>query len=191
MTEDQLLTAVLKRAMNPDTRTDYARLRPREIGTTATPEVIEATERRLDFKLYPLHRRLLETVGNGGFGPGDGLIGTDSGSLDVGDRSLVQLSEGLWPNKDVRLVPLCDWGDGIWSCIDVETGSVVTLSESGLFDLRKSLQSWLEDWVAGENLWEQMVVLGTTSMLHPLTKQPTAVQTVIGMKGETYIPPAR
>ena len=191
MTEEQLITAVFKRAANAETRTDYARLRPRKIGPPATPELMKATEQKLGFTLHPLHRRLLETVGNGGFGPGDGLVGTANGSLDVEGRSFSELREVLWPNTNVKLVPLCDWGDGIWSCIDAATGSVITMSESGLFDIGQSLQSWLEEWVAGENLWQRMVVLGTTSILNPLTKEHVAVQAVIGLKGERYVPGAR
>jgi len=191
MTEEQLVTAVFKRAANAETRTDYARLRPREIGPAATQELIKATEQKLGFTLHPLHRRLLETVGNGGFGPGDGLVGTANGSLDVEGRSLSDLGEALWPNAKVTLVPLCDWGDGIWSCIDAVTGSVITMSEFGLFDIGQSLQSWLEKWVTGENLWQQIVVLETTSIRNPLTKEFVAVPIVVGMKGERYIPGAR
>jgi hypothetical protein len=191
MTEEQLVTAVCKRAANATTRTDYATLRSREIGAPAMPEMIQVTEQQLGFSLHPLHRRLLETVGNGGFGPGDGLVGTANGSLDVEGRSLSELRGALWPNTNVTLVPLCDWGDGIWSCIDAATGSVLTMSEFGLFDIGQSFQSWLEEWVAGKNLWQQIVELGTTSIQNPHTKEYVAVPTVKGMKGERYVPSVR
>jgi hypothetical protein len=83
MNEEQLIAAISERAANPETRTDFANIRPRGLGSNATPEMIRAVELQLGFSLRPLHRRLLETVGNGGFGPGDGLIGTAGGSLDI------------------------------------------------------------------------------------------------------------
>jgi hypothetical protein len=190
MNEEQLIAAISKRAANAETRTDYANIRPREIGLPATPELISAAELQLGFPLHPLHRRLLESVGNGGFGPGDGLIGTTGGSLDVEGRSLDELRALLWPNMNIRVVPLCEWGDGIWSCVDVATGSVLTMSEFGLLDIGRSLQSWLEKWVAGENLWQQIVVLGTTKIQDPRTKEFVTVSTVKGLRGEPYIPRA-
>jgi hypothetical protein len=189
MNEDQLIAAISKRAANADTRTDYGNIRPREIGPPATPESIRAVELQFGFSLHPLHRRLLETVGNGGFGPGDGLIGTTGGSLDVEGRSLSEVRALLWPNMNIKVVPLCEWGDGIWSCIDVATGGVLTMSEFGLLNIGRSLRSWFEEWVAGENLWQQIVVLGTTKIQDPRTKELVTVSTVKGMRGEPYLSP--
>jgi hypothetical protein len=45
---------------------------------------------------YPLHERLFKEVGNGGFGPGDGLIGIPGGSLDVEERSIIELRRRLF-----------------------------------------------------------------------------------------------
>ncbi|WP_143046892.1 SMI1/KNR4 family protein [Bradyrhizobium erythrophlei] len=187
MTEEQLISAVYKRANNPETRTDYSKIRAKVVGPPATSQSIEATERSLGFSLHPLHRRLLKAVGNGGFGPGDGLIGTADGSLDVDGRSLCELRDAFWPDTNVTLVPLCDWGGGIWSCVDAATGSVVSFSEFGLFNTGQSLHSWLEKWVAGDNLWLEMVVPETTIVQNPRTKEYTTVATVQGMKGDPYI----
>jgi hypothetical protein len=191
MNEEQLISAIAKRAAHADTRTDFANIRSRQIGPRATPEMIRVTEQRLGFSLQPFHRRLLETVENGGFGPGDGLIGTTGGSLDVDGRSLDELHALLWPNKDIRVVPLCEWGDGIWSCVDVATASVLTMSELGLFNIDRSLRSWFEGWVSGENLWQQIVVLETAKMQNPLTKEFVTVPMVKGIRGAPYIPAAR
>ncbi|WP_342722981.1 hypothetical protein AAFG07_27705 [Bradyrhizobium sp. B097] len=191
MTEEQLISDVCRRASNPATQTDYSKIRVREVGPPATSQSIEATERRLGFSLYRLHCRLLKTVGNGGFGPGDGLIGTADGSLDVDGRSLCELKEAFWPDTEVALVPLCDWGDGIWSCLDTATGCVVSCSEFGLFSTGQTLHSWLEKWVAGDNLWLEMVVPGTTIVQNPSTSEYVTVATVQGMKGDPYILPAR
>src|SRR5262249_18916016 len=126
--------------------------RPRDIGPPATFAIIDEAERALGFALYPFHRRLLDEVGNGGFGPGDGLIGLPGGSLDVDGRSLVTLRQLLWLDAETPLplpvVPLCDWGDAIWSCIDCATGAILTLSEYGLKETGQTLSSWFEDWIS-------------------------------------------
>lgn len=88
-------------------------------------------------------------------------------------------------------MPLCEWGDGIWSCVDVATGAVLTMSEFGLLDIGRSLRSWLEEWVGGENLWLQIVVLGTTQIQDPRTKELVTVPTVKGMRGDPYVPRVR
>jgi len=59
-------------------------------------------------------------VSNGGIGPGYGslpLTGPDSiATMYASFRS------GSWPDS---LVPVWDWGDAVWSCVDRE-GRVVT-----------------------------------------------------------------
>jgi hypothetical protein len=191
MTEERLLAAIIKRAANAETRTDFAKRRPREVGPRATPEVTAAAEQQLGFALHYLHKRLLEEIGNGGFGPGDGLIGIFGGALDVDDRSIIELRQVLWPNAKFPVVPLCDWGDGIWSCIDCVTGGVVSMSEFRLMDMGQGFQSWIEEWVSGTNLWERMVLLGDSRLQKPRTKEWITVPTVTGMKGNPYVPGIR
>jgi hypothetical protein len=168
MTDEELLVAIGKRAAIAETRTDYAKTRPRKVAPPATQELIGNTERELGFPLYPFHRRLFEAVGNGGFGPGDGLIGTAGGALDVEGRSLSELRRALWPDSHLKVVPLCDWGDGIWACIDVVTGAVLTMSEFGLMDT------------------DQMVILEDTRIQNPRTREWITVAGVKGMKGKPY-----
>jgi hypothetical protein len=91
MNEAHLIRAILDRIPNPATRTDY-----QDIGPPATSAVIEASERAIGCALHPLHRRLLQEVGNGGFGPGDGLIGLPGGTLDGNGRPIIELREVLW-----------------------------------------------------------------------------------------------
>lgn len=191
MTEEQLLSAIIRRAANAEMRTDFVKRRPREVGPHAAPEAIVAAERQLGFALHPLHKRLLEEVGNGGFGPGDGLIGICGGSLDVDGRSIIELRQALWPSTKFPVVPLCDWGDGIWSCIDCIIGGVLSMSEFGLVDTNQGFQSWLEEWVSGTNLWERMVLVEDVRMQKPRTKEWIIVPTVIGMKGDPYVTASR
>lgn len=183
---NELVVAIGKRIANTETRTDYAKIRPREVAPLATTESIRAAEQELGFLLYPLLRHLLQTVGNGGYGPGDGLIGIAGGSLDVEGRTLTELRQILWPNDHRHVVPLCDWGDGIWTCLDNATGAVLTMSESGLMDTGQDLQSWLEQWVAGANLWNQMVVVEDTRIQDPRTKEWIMIPIVRRVKGTPY-----
>jgi len=161
MNEGQLIAAIRQRASNPATRTDFAARRHRELGPPASADAIEAAGREMGCHFHQLHGRLFKEVGNGGFGPGDGLIGIPGGSLDVSERSAIELRRGLFSDYEKlpmpSVVPLCDWGCGIWSCVDCETGAILSMSEFGLRDLEQGLHSWFEDWISGVNLWERMV----------------------------------
>src|SRR6266581_7001168 len=90
------------------------------------PVEIEYDERRLGFTLPPLMKRIYSEIGNGGFGPGYGLIGLTNGVPDdVGGtgpdiyqqfRSADSIEANLkWP---FGLLPICNWGCAIVSCVD-------------------------------------------------------------------------
>jgi hypothetical protein len=183
MNEDQLIAAIRQRVYNPATRTDFADRIYREIGPPASADAIEAAEREMGCHFHHLHERLLKEVGNGGFGPGNGLIGIAGGTLDVEEPSMIELKQGLFSDHE-KLVPLCDWGCGIWSCVDCETGAILSTSEFGLRDLEQDLHSWFEDWISRVNLWDRMVVIDEIRIKHPRTKQWVVGQTVTGMRGK-------
>jgi hypothetical protein len=143
MNEDDLVRAILARVSNRATRTDYSDRSHHEIAPPATSAVIETSERAIGCALHPLHRSLLQEVGNGGFGPGDGFIGLPGGTLDGYGRSIIELRDLL--SFPLPVVPLCDWGCAILSCIDCETGAVLTSSEQGLKDAGQEFHAWLED----------------------------------------------
>ena len=85
--------------------------------------------------------------------------GQDETLLEVRDK----LSDGPpWPSQ---LLPLCDWGCAIWSCLDcrAEGGHVITLAgEHGFFDSGRDLRSWLTAWLSGVDLWDEMFEPRTT-----------------------------
>jgi hypothetical protein len=103
---------------------------------------------------------------------------------------VIELRQGLFSDHEKlqmpSVVPLCDWGGGIWSCVDCETGAILSMSEFGLRDLEQGLHSWFEDWTSGVNLWERMVVVDEIRMQQPRTRQWVTVQTVTGMKGKIW-----
>jgi hypothetical protein len=191
MNEQQLLQALRGRAADPAIRTDYAKRRSRGLGVPATSNEIVEAERAMGCALHPLHRRVFQEVANGGFGPGDGLVGLPGGSLDVDGRSIVDLKEVLWLDDSKPLlapvVPLCEWGDGIWSCINSKTGAVLTLGESDLVETGTSFHRWLEDWVTGIDLWERTVTVESRAIDDPFTKKAKIVQVVFGLKGKPYV----
>ena len=69
------------------------------------------------------------------------------------------------------------------SCIDSETGAVLTMSEHGLKDTGKEFHAWLEDWISGVDLWKRLVVLEDKVIVNPFTKQAQTVKVVAGTTG--------
>lgn len=152
--------------------------------TTAFPRTSQAllgeAESQLGFALPPLLREIYLTVGNGGFGPGYGLLGTADGhSYSAGGRgwNVVELYHTFrrrpargqrWGDK---LLPICDWGCSYLSYIDcaLPAAPVFALDEGAhghgpwgnAFGLHAaSLQEWMQRWVDGENLWHSFNAIG-------------------------------
>lgn len=141
----------------------------------ASPVEIAEDERRLGFPLPRLMKRLYMEIGNGGFGPGYGLIGLTNGAKDDLGRTAPEVylqsrsadpddPQWCWP---IGLLPICHWGCAILSCIDcsdsnfrmrifdpnARRGSDWTDS---FFEEPHVFESWISDWARGANLWEQM-----------------------------------
>jgi hypothetical protein len=123
-----------------------------------TAAEIAAAEEALGGSLHPLYARLLREVGNGGFGPGQGVLGVGGGHGDRDGRNALELRELLWPPaaRPVGLMPLCEWDDGVWSLLDRESGSVITLDETGFTNTGDDLHAWLEKWLDGVDLYGAM-----------------------------------
>jgi hypothetical protein len=192
MNKNQLISAIRKRAEDRNKRTDFAYRRCPELGPLASAETVSRAQLAMGCILHPLHRQLFEEVANGGFGPGMGLVGLPGGTPDLHGRSLVELREILWLDSETPLpfpvVPLCDWGDAIWSCLDVETDSVLTMDEYGLKDTSQSFSSWLEDWVSDVSLWSRMIVCEERTVINPFTRLPMKAKSSVGTVGTPYVP---
>jgi hypothetical protein len=120
---DDIIARVRARAMNPQTIHDMARgLAPEpRIYPKATPRQIAAAEAMLGFALPALFRQILIEIGNGGFGPGYGLIGVEGGYPDFSAGTLAQAYQqfrGEFPDWPEKVAPICTWGCGIYSCLD-------------------------------------------------------------------------
>lgn len=133
----------------------------------ASESTVQATEHALGFSIPPLLRELYLQVGNGGFGPSDGVVGLPGGASENG-RSLPELYALMrlqpfddkywkWPRY---LLPILDWGCAIKSCVDCERTPypVVRFDPNGhqrgtpwnsAFSVESSsLDTWFSDWMS-------------------------------------------
>ena len=92
---------------------------------TAPAEAVEEAESVIGHRLPPLLRRLYLEVGNGGFGPGFGVLGLKDGHHDDLRRTALDwyrhangTAESHWSGLPASLLPLCHWGCAIFSLID-------------------------------------------------------------------------
>ncbi|MFN3648711.1 MAG: SMI1/KNR4 family protein [Armatimonadota bacterium] len=135
----------------------------------ATPDELAAAEAKLGFSLPPTLRLLYLRVGNGGFGPGYGLMGVAEGAADdegetvetwYARRRAAGPDEAgwRWPH---RLLPLCSYGCAIYCCVDAASPEEPVLrfdpseaAEEGAYEdclspEGYSLRAWMADWAAG------------------------------------------
>src|SRR5262249_7834402 len=139
--------------------------KPRRPATDA--DVVSA-ESYLGYRLPTLLRRIYLDVADGGFGPGYGLFPVLKGRDEPGqDESLVVVRNKLAPDPRwiPELLPICDWGCAIWSCLDCRSddGPIVTAAgENPLTNTGHDLRSWLRAWLGGADLWNDMFEPGPT-----------------------------
>jgi hypothetical protein len=173
-----LISKIQKRANNPKRRSSashFALERFKHDPRWSRPyppalaEQIERTEGKLGFNLPALLARLYTEVGNGGFGPGYGLFGIEGGFTDE-DTSLTMpdlylswahpvpglLDPPPWPKG---LIPICDWGCNMMSCIDCSAPgeSRMIFMSDGTERTPENLtfDQWMEDWVKGVDLFKR------------------------------------
>jgi hypothetical protein len=127
------------------------------------PADIDRAEAALGVPLPPLLRRLYTEVGEGGYGPGDGIVGLAK-LLEEHESFAVELAEGQelgeWP---AGLLPFCQLDQTLTACIDCSTpaGAIVGFefdeldfddpdTWEGAFSPRSpSLHDWLQGWLDG------------------------------------------
>jgi len=152
---------------------DFAVRPPAPVATYAS---IAADEHTLCFKVPALLKRLYVEVGNGGWGPGYGLLGLTGGAKDdlgqtavqcyvsLRERSTSDDSSWRWP---AGLLPLCHWGCAIYSCIDCTQPAfpMVAFDPNGrpfkdwteaFFAECDGFDQWIGLWADGHDLWERL-----------------------------------
>jgi hypothetical protein len=139
------------------------------------PVEIANDERRLGFAFPPLLKRIYVEIGNGGFGPGYGLIGLTNGTPDDTGKTAPEIYRELrsadrhepnlkWPQG---LLPICHWGCAILSCIDcVDPNFRMRVFDpnvreqdnwaSCFLEEANGFEIWMKEWASGTDLWKAM-----------------------------------
>lgn len=158
-------TAIIERIkviiQNPALRTGYGDHHPQpDLYSPVSPEVIAATEADLRFPLPPLLVQCYTEIGNGGFGPGHGLIGLESEDgdafrHDLTDACLAELYTA-YREEDLRrpwpkgLLPLFLKGCGAMDCIQATKPPYLITHLNDDATLERTTQpfeAYLQSWV--------------------------------------------
>ncbi|MEP2783360.1 MAG: hypothetical protein ABJO67_18950 [Pseudoruegeria sp.] len=93
-----ILHRVLDRAQSNLTRTDQSELSPTSTHSKLSAAELQETVQELGFEPTTLYVVLMQTVGNGGFGPGYGLMGLAGGATDDMGNTAVGLYKDFAQN---------------------------------------------------------------------------------------------
>ncbi|MEV6055180.1 SMI1/KNR4 family protein [Streptomyces sp. NPDC052107] len=110
MTNDEVVEAVRRH------------VRGRVMPPPATPQALAEAEAAIGFPLPSLLPRLYSEVANGGFGPGEGILGVRGGCPQGNFYDIAELyQDGPDPTGEIPagFVLLYDWGCTIWSIADL------------------------------------------------------------------------
>ena len=170
--DDLIIPAIRRRLKTKFTDlggSSHSRLNPSD------PVDVAYDERRLGFTLPPLMKRVYAEIGNGGFGPGYGLIGLTNGVPDDTGETGPTIYESFrsadpnepnwkWPNG---LLPICHWGCAILSCVDcADPNFRMRIFDANVhdgddwvdsfFEESPGFEMWIRAWASGVDLWELM-----------------------------------
>ncbi|QDV48207.1 SMI1/KNR4 family protein [Gimesia fumaroli] len=140
---------------------EYTKSQPTSnLCTPTSKNAINETEHKLGFSIPNLLKQCYLRVGNGGFGPGYGVIGLEGGyASDYGNvvetfqlLKSDQESEGLeWQEG---LLPFCEWGCNIFSCVDCNDPQhpVFTFEDFAVTQQNYTLDRFFELWMSGADI---------------------------------------
>ena len=159
-----LVDAIKKRIADPGRLTDYSSITHSTRLPTATSEELEEAEVKIGSPLPPVLTLVLREVANGGFGPGDGLLGVGPGGHKYGGADLrlnlpdfyrLNAAEDRWDNDQIVIV---DFGDVIWGTVSLSTGLVSTFrGDTDTYETQHfvptdvDLETWLMRWALDES----------------------------------------
>ncbi len=173
--DEQLIERVTKHALSHPTPWSY---------TIASEGAINETESILGFRLPEFLRACYLKIGNGGFGPGYGIIGVQSGhESDFGNlvETLKTLKEGRewdgyeWPQG---LLPFLNWGCNIYSCVDcLDSRHPVYTSEECVPRLDGfSFDKFFDLWIEGVCILDyQPPRAERIDIMNPFTKKKSSI----------------
>jgi hypothetical protein len=170
---DELFMAAIRRRIRTKI-TDLGDSTPSKLRL-AVPDDVARDERDLGFTFPPLLKWIYLEIGNGGFGPGYGLIGLTNGVPDdtgkTGPTIYKELCDGdpedahwKWPEG---LLPICHWGCAILSCVDcADPNFRMRVFDpnahdrddwaDAFFEESPSFEEWIRMWASGVDLWKRM-----------------------------------
>lgn len=154
----------------------------------AVPQALEEAERIVGHPFPRLVRRLYLEVGNGGFGPGYGILGVAGGHRDDLGSTVTEAYRRwhLWRADSTHvlpdgLVPLAHWGCGIYSFVDCTDPNDAMWAcdpnpgiEEDVFPQPLTLSEWLERWVDGRLYQPGLVEDPETGEWRPATDEDWA-----------------
>ena len=158
MALSELLAATLERARDPKRATDNG-----DVALTCAEPVLATVEwrslqARLPRPLPPLLTHLYTEVGNGGYGPGYGLLE----ALHTVDGTLA-FCEMYHLSLEQALTPFVYWGCTVYSVIELATGRVGILDQDAVEDgcspaeaawwQYQSVDDFWTAWLNGEELF--------------------------------------
>jgi len=130
-------------------------------------EAIQKVEKEFGFSLPPLLKAIYCNAGNGGFGPGYGVMGVPGGLTDDQGSNILSLYKSYcepdpydpsWQWQE-GLVPICHLGCVIYTCVNcLEPSYPVYSADIGVIDedspleanlilVSESFDSWVESWI--------------------------------------------
>jgi len=196
---DDLLDRLRARAWHVDASRRTDSWPPETPFQCASRQTVRDAEASLGFALPGPLVRIYTEVANGGFGPGGGIFGVDGGHTNEHGATLLELHHEFadrsdpnwrWPE---RVLPICTWGDAIFSCVDCGSpeAAIVTANHTALLPgqpmssvlarTHTSLELWLEDWLNGVKIWDLMFeddLENPRTMTNPFTRVKTTIYPV-------------
>ena len=142
---------------------DGSKFSPSKVATISD---IQRVESEFGFELPQLLKDLYINTGNGGFGPGYGVMGIPGGFTDDQGSNILSLYQDFvepypedpawkWPKGRV---PICHWGCVIYSCVHcLEENLPVYIADIGVKEDGEPMESilkisaptfdaWVESW---------------------------------------------
>jgi hypothetical protein len=146
-----------------------------------TEQAIAEAEANLGFAIPHLLRSIYLNVGNGGFGPGYGILGVRNGhtaALGTLVETYEQMRNGaeyLGFEWQPGLLPFCEWGCNISSCVDglSEENRVCRSDACVAHVLKYNLEDFFNMWLSGVNILDvERPPRRSVSGINPFTGKP-------------------
>ena len=169
---DELCSFIRGRIVEPSGRVEISSGDPPSLREPASERSMRLAESRLRSQLPSFLRRIYSSVGNGGFGPGAGLLGVEGGHTNEDGENLVESYErfrsGEWP---VGLLPLFDLGGGAWAgvVLGAKEERVTLAVDSGPVPTKFMLDEWFEVWARGGDVVGEVFEISSAVMRSPFT----------------------